>query len=81
MKVKVVSDSATPWIIVYEAPLSVGFYSQDTGVGCHSLLQGIFPTRRSNLGLPHCRQILNHLSLIVCIFVFKKWGHTVQIIW
>ena len=31
-------------------------------MGCHSLLQGIFPTQRSNLGLPHCRQILYHLS-------------------
>ena len=27
-----------------------------------SLLQGIFPTQGSNPGLPHCRQILNHLS-------------------
>ena len=25
------------------------------GVGCHSLLQGIFPTQGSNSGLPHCR--------------------------
>ena len=33
----------------------------NTGVGCHSLLQGIFPTQGSNLGLPHCRQILYHL--------------------
>jgi len=31
-------------------------------VGCHFLLQGIFPTRGSNLGLPHCRQTLYHLS-------------------
>ena len=27
-----------------------------TGVGCLSLLQGIFPTQGSNLGLPHYRQ-------------------------
>ena len=27
-------------------------------VGCHFLLQGIFPTQRSNSGLPHCRQTL-----------------------
>ena len=27
-----------------------------------SLLQGIFPTQRSNPGLPHCRQILYQLS-------------------
>ena len=26
------------------------------------LLQGIFPTRRSNLGLPHCGRALHHLS-------------------
>ena len=26
-----------------------------TGVGCHSLLQGIFPTQESNWGLLHCR--------------------------
>ena len=40
---------------------SVEFARQDTGVGCHSLLQGIFLTQGSNLGLPHCRQILYHL--------------------
>ena len=27
------------------------------GVGCHALLQGIFPTQGSNPGLPHCRWI------------------------
>ena len=35
---------------------------KNTGVGCHALLQGIFPTQRSSPGLPHCRQILYHLS-------------------
>ena len=35
---------------------------QSTRVGCHSLLQGIFPTQGLNLGLPHCRQVLYHLS-------------------
>ena len=29
---------------------------------CHSLLQEIFLTQGSNLGLLHCRQILYHLS-------------------
>ena len=28
------------------------------GVGCHVLLQGIFPTQSSNPGLLHCRWIL-----------------------
>ena len=31
------------------------------GVGCHALLQGIFPTQGSNQSLPHCKQILYHL--------------------
>jgi len=35
---------------------------KNTGVGSHSLLQGIFPTQGSNPGLPHCRQILYHPS-------------------
>ena len=33
-----------------------------TGVGCHALLQGIFPTQGSTSGLPRCRWILYHLS-------------------
>ena len=35
---------------------------KNTGVGCHALLQGIFPTQGSNPGLPHCRWILYQLS-------------------
>ena len=35
---------------------------QNTGVGSLSLLQGIFPTQRSNPGLLHCGQILYQLS-------------------
>ena len=35
---------------------------KNTGVGCHFLLQGIYPTQGSNLGLLHCRWILYHLS-------------------
>ena len=35
---------------------------QNTGVGSHSLLKGIFLTQGSNSGLPHCRWILYHLS-------------------
>ena len=31
---------------------------KNAGVGCHALLQGIFPTQGSNLGLLHCRWIL-----------------------
>ena len=35
---------------------------KNTGVGCHALLQGVFLTQGLNSGLPHCRQILYHLS-------------------
>ena len=35
---------------------------KNTGVRCHSLLQGIFPTQESNWGLLNCRQILYQLS-------------------
>ena len=31
-------------------------------MGCHFLLQGIFPTQGWNLGLLHCRRILHRLS-------------------
>ena len=34
------------------------FLGKSTGVGCYFLLQGIFLTQGSNLGLPHCRQML-----------------------
>ena len=35
---------------------------QNTGVGCHALLQGIFSTQGMNTGLLHCRQILYCLN-------------------
>ena len=35
---------------------------QNTGLGSHSLLQGIFLTQGSNPGLLHCRHILYHLN-------------------
>ena len=35
---------------------------KNTGVDCHSLLQGIFPIQGLNPGLQHRRQILYHLS-------------------
>ena len=52
------------------------FPGKDTGVGCHFLLQGIFPTQGSNLGLLHCRQIIYWPSYqespCVCIYVCKN---------
>ena len=53
---------ATPWTEIHQAPLSMRFSSKNTGVGCHFLLQGIFPIQGFNRGLFHCRQVLYHLS-------------------
>ena len=44
--------SSNPW----------DFPGENTGVGCHFPLQGIFPAQGSNPGLPHCRQTLYRLS-------------------
>ena len=49
-------DCSLPGLSVYrDSP------GKNTGVGCHILLQGIFPTQGSNPGVPHCRWILYHL--------------------
>ena len=46
------SDSfVTPWTVAHQAPLSMGFPRQDTGMGCRFSLQGIFPTQEFNLPL------------------------------
>ena len=54
MKVLVVSHvqlCATPWAVAHQAPLSMGCPGKNTGVGCHSFLQGIFLIQGSNLRL------------------------------
>ena len=38
----------------------MGFPGKNSGVGCHTLLQGIFTTQGSNAHLLNCRQILYH---------------------
>ena len=46
---------------------------KNTGVGCHALLQGIFPTQRLNPGLPHCRQIHTHTHTHIHIYGLPQW--------
>ena len=54
---------ATPWTVACtKFPCPWDFLGKSTGVGCHFLLQGIFPTQGSNPDLPHCRQALYRLS-------------------
>ena len=54
---------ATPWIVACTKLLRPwDFQGKSTGVGCHFLLLGIFPTQGSNRGLSHYRQTLYRLS-------------------
>ena len=51
----------TPWTVATCLLWPWDFPGKNTGVGSHSLLQGIFPTQGSNPGLLHCRQIFYRL--------------------
>ena len=57
------------------------FTGNNTGVGCHFLLQGIFPTQGSNLHLLRCRQILYHWATGEARWRLKKqanmWKHSI----
>ena len=50
-----------------------GFPGKDIGVGCHSLLQEVFPTQGLNPGVLLCRQILYHLSHLEALMLVS-WG-------
>ena len=69
------SNSATPWTVAHQSPLFMEFSRQEYWVGCHFLLQGIFPIQGSNPGLLHCRQILYSLSHqgSPCFHTEVKW--------
>ena len=59
------SDSLEPQRVYYSSPGSLvhgDSPGKNTGVGCHTLLQGIFPTQGLNPGLLYYRSILYHLS-------------------
>ena len=79
----VVSDSLWPHGLY--SPWN--FPGQNTGVGSHSLLQGIFPTQESNPGLPHCRRVFYRLShqgspRILCIaFAYHGQISGVWVMW
>ena len=50
----------TAWTAVHQTPYGIHMDSPGkiTGVACHALLQGIFPTRGLNSGLLDCRKVL-----------------------
>ena len=39
---------ATSWVVAHQAPCPWDFPGKNTGLGCHFLLQSIFPTQRLN---------------------------------
>ena len=51
-----------PQTVAHHAPLSRDSPGKNTGVGCHALFQGIFPTQGLNPHLLYCRCILYCLS-------------------
>ena len=53
---------ATLWTVAYQAPPSMGFSRQEYWSGLPFPSPGDFPDPRIELGLPHCRQMLYHLS-------------------
>ena len=48
-------EPRSPALQVNSLPAEPPGKPKNTGVGCHALLQGIFPTQESNQGLLHCR--------------------------
>ena len=74
---KVVSDSL--WTHGLYSPWNSPGYSN--AVGTLSLLQGLFPTQGSNLGLLHCRRVLYQLNQIGVVSKksvpnWRSWGFT-----
>ena len=79
----VLSDSVTPWTVACSSRLSMGlcprnFPGKNTGVGCHILLQEIFPTQGFNtriLSLLHWQADslpLYHLGSPKCYHLLSK---------
>ena len=78
----VVSDSSwSHGTIAHQASLSMGFRGKNTGVGCHFLLQGIFPSEGLNPCLLQCRWILYCLSHQVSPFLGYMKVLKIALLW
>ena len=81
-----VSLFVSPWTVYPTRLLCLwDFSGRNTGVGCHFLLPGIFPTQGLNsrlLCLLHCRQILDPLSQRGSIYIYiYTYVHYCRINW
>ena len=56
------SDSATSWTVVHQTSRSMEFFMQEHWSRLPFPSPGNLVTQGLNPGLPHCRQILYHLS-------------------
>ena len=69
---------ATQWTITLLCPWN--FPGKNTGVGCHFLFQGLFPTQRLKLHLLHCQVYFLSLyhpgSPFISIHKNKLWKNT-----
>ena len=68
----------TPCTVASQAPCPWNSPGKNTGVGCHALLQGILQSQGSNPSLPHCRQILYHLSHQGSLGISYNWAGSNQ---
>ena len=71
---------AIPWTVACQAPLLWDSPGKKSGMGCHFLLQGIFPTQESNSGLlPSCRfftdwAVREVIQLYLYIYIcYQSW--------
>ena len=74
----VISDSATPYTVAYQAPLSMGSPRQEYWSICHFLIQGIFPTQGSNpclLLLLHWQAGSLPLSYLGSPYIYRTHTH------
>ena len=62
----------TPWTVPTSLLCPWDSPGKNTRVGCHALLQGIFPIREPNPGLLSCRQFLNWLKCGLQI-ILEHW--------
>ena len=53
---------ATPWTVHSTLLCPWDFPGKNIGVGSHFIFQGIFSIQGLNLGIPHRKRILCHLS-------------------
>ena len=68
----VLSNSATLWTLVPQAPLSMEFYRLGYWSRCHFLLQGLFPTQGLNPRL--VSPALAFMTLFIFLVGINTWN-------